>query len=107
MNFGGLHKEPKSDAFALHEIILVRVGGHFFFGAAIDHRDTFSAEATREVAQSMAVLPAPITITLRPTRSCEGSSLLRSMYSRPSSTYSSPGISRARVWPRQIAMKTA
>ena len=46
MNFDGLNKEPKSDAFALHEIILVRVGGHFIFGAAIDHRDTFSAEAT-------------------------------------------------------------
>src|SRR5580704_2383969 len=46
MNFGGLHQEPKRDAFALHEIILVGVGGHFIFGAAIDHGDAFSAEAT-------------------------------------------------------------
>ena len=51
------------------------------------------------VAQSTAVLPAPITITLRPTWRFAGAVLLASMNSRPSTMTLSPSIPRLGVWP--------
>lgn len=45
VEFDGLNKEFKGDAFALNEIVFVGVGGHLVFGAAIDHGDAFGTEA--------------------------------------------------------------
>ncbi len=59
------------------------------------------------VAQSIAVFPAPTTITRLPTCSRDTSSLLCSMYASPSTMYSSPGICNSGVAPNPTLKKTA
>ena len=45
MELDGLDEKFEGDAFTLDEIIFVGIGGHFIFGAAVNHGDASGAEA--------------------------------------------------------------
>src|SRR3974377_654796 len=48
MRFHRLSQEPEPDALAFYKIVLVRVGRHLIFTAAIHHRDALSSQAPRD-----------------------------------------------------------
>ena len=78
-NANRLSEEPELDALGLDELVLVRIGGHLLTGPSIENDDALRTEPAAMVAQSIAVLPAPITATRRPTVIAAASSLLCSI----------------------------